>query len=173
MKANSIQDFWKKVNIRGAEKCWEWLGTFINLPGGYGRFVYHRKVYLAHRFCYIISYGAIPPNMYVCHHCDNPSCINPNHLFMGTSSDNALDRSFKGRNPNNSGVLSGKHILTEEQVLEIKRSSETASFLSKKFNTCLSNVYTIRSGKSWRHLVAQQTQTEMEKLKNEIELSGN
>lgn len=90
--------FWKKVDVRGADECWEWQGFVA--PNGYGRF----DGGLAHRFSWVLANGAIPEaNDYspfgylILHKCDNRSCVNPNHLFLGTQQDNIQDQVAKGR----------------------------------------------------------------------------
>ena len=81
--------FWDLVHK--SEDCWEWLGTLY--PGGYGRF---NKKY-SHRVAWELSYGPIPDNLGILHHCDNPRCVRPDHLFLGTQADNNRDRRKKGR----------------------------------------------------------------------------
>jgi len=82
--------------------CIEWLGSTYK-RGGHGRLRYDYVEMLAHRAAYTVWVGDIPTGMCVCHKCDNPLCINPNHLWIGTASENILDRHKKGRtrcNPN-------------------------------------------------------------------------
>jgi predicted DNA-binding protein YlxM (UPF0122 family) len=87
--------FWEKVDIKNDSECWEWKnGKYLN---GYGGFNSNNKHEYAHRIAWELTYGAIPENMCVCHHCDNPSCCNPKHLFIGTMADNMHDRDRKGR----------------------------------------------------------------------------
>lgn len=83
--------FWKKVNRKDENKCWEWLGS--RYPSGYGRL---SKKY-AHRLSFEIINGLIPKGMHVLHTCDNPPCVNPKHLWVGTAGDNMRDRDKKGR----------------------------------------------------------------------------
>jgi len=87
----------KEKCILSSSGCWEW--TAGKNAGGYGRITFKGKVTLAHRLSYQTFCGPIPDGVYVCHHCDNPSCINPDHLWLGTNSDNILDCSKKGRHP--------------------------------------------------------------------------
>lgn len=77
--------------------CWEWSGCRTN--GGYGRFGRSRRLgwILAHRMSWILAHGEIPPDMCVCHKCDNRICVKPDHLFLGTKQDNIKDCITKGR----------------------------------------------------------------------------
>jgi hypothetical protein len=85
--------FWEKVEK--TEGCWRWTGAKYNY--GYGKIRRGGKTILAHRVSWILHKGPIPEGMCVCHHCDNPPCTNPAHLFLGTHQDNAVDRERKGR----------------------------------------------------------------------------
>lgn len=90
-----LDRFWEKVLV--TDQCWWWMPRPIG--SGYGRFVirYHIEE-LAHRFSYQLARGPIPDGLFVCHHCDNPRCVNPAHLFVGTALDNNRDCVRKGRN---------------------------------------------------------------------------
>lgn len=90
---DDIQRFWTKVDTSG--DCWVWKGG--RSPSGYGMFTVKRRNTRAHRVSYMIAHGPIPDGMCVLHRCDNPPCINPKHLFLGTDLDNVRDRDAKGR----------------------------------------------------------------------------
>jgi len=83
--------FWAKVNIKGPNDCWVWKAACT--PSGYGVFGFDgTNAHRAHRVAWKITYGSIPEDMFVCHHCDNKKCVNPVHLFLGSNSINQLDR---------------------------------------------------------------------------------
>lgn len=89
--------FFEQVEIKGPNDCWEGFGT--KNAQGYMIFRVNGSNCLAHRLSYFIHHGTLPENLLVCHKCDNPPCVNPNHLFLGTRGDNARDCSSKGRFP--------------------------------------------------------------------------
>lgn len=94
----SLEDrFWSKVDkSAGPQGCWVWTGSIAT--NGYGLFTVNDRTRRAHRVSFRLFHGYESP-LLVCHHCDNPPCVNPAHLFEGTKSDNGLDMSAKGRSP--------------------------------------------------------------------------
>jgi hypothetical protein len=95
MKSNDIDSFWAKVDIKGLDECWPWKLSKSN--EGYGRFSFGDRCVRAHRFAYQVSHGEIPNGLRVLHTCDNPTCCNPTHLWIGTDNDNCQDKIAKGR----------------------------------------------------------------------------
>ena len=92
---NRDKRFWSKVDQRGPDECWNWKASTTN---GYGVFWTGSKSVGAHRYAYVYKTGRpISSNTLICHHCDNPACCNPNHLFEGTAKDNFDDMVSKGR----------------------------------------------------------------------------
>ncbi len=115
-EAESI--FWS--NVQKSDGCWIWSG---NKDGkGYGRvnFADFKSFSKAHRLAWFLTNGEIPVGMLVCHKCDNPSCVNPNHLFLGTIKDNNLDKVAKGRQKGARGERNFGAILNEKQVEAIR-----------------------------------------------------
>jgi HNH endonuclease len=121
----------------------------------YGRFNQNRKNYSPHRASYETFNGEIPNGYLVLHKCDNPRCINPKHLFLGTHKENTHDMMKKDRMANFKGENNSKAILTENQVLEIRKlhskgmkTKEIANLYNVKYYTCLDVV----NRRNWRHI---------------------
>lgn len=144
--------FWEKVDKDGPyseilkSKCWVWVAGKSKY--GYGYFCPQGKQMIgAHRFSWEQSNGPIPSGLCVLHTCDNPPCVSPYHLFLGTRHDNTDDMVSKQRNAR--GEKSGTAKLTGEQVEEIITSSLNGRALSKKFGVCCAQISRIRRGVEW------------------------
>lgn len=97
--------------------CWTWKG-FAQTPGGRGRMRIKNRTYYAYRVAYALEYGAVPEDLSICHRCDNPACVRPDHLFAGTQADNTADMDAKGRRRNAPRYGGDHHKVTtsDEQV---------------------------------------------------------
>lgn len=149
-----IARFWAKVAITAnRDLCWNWVAG--KEYGGYGMFGIRDIVYRAHRISWILAYGEIPDGLWVLHKCDNPSCVNPNHLFLGTAQDNVDDMLAKGRHPRGSGEKSTYHKLSQEKADLIRERYATGDISMRKlgdeFSVCAQTIQYIVSNKKWRH----------------------
>lgn len=142
--------FNKKIMPVSESGCWLWLGVLHKT--GYG--IYNGKS--VHRFAYVLYKGEIPNGLFVCHSCDVRSCLNPDHLFLGTNQDNMNDMKRKGRAPNNRGSNNPTSKLTEDKVRLIKyylKKGNTCKKIAVQFSVKASTIKAISSGKNWRHVI--------------------
>jgi hypothetical protein len=160
--ADLIERFWKKVEK--TEGCWLWQGA--RTPNGYGKIKVGGRDLSAHRVSWELEYGlresGIPEGMQVCHHCDNRACVRPDHLFLGSQSDNTSDMWEKGRGPetfrtgHGRGEQHGCSRLTEAQVLEARHlyglGEHRLVDLAAKYGVGVSTIHDAVSGKKWKHL---------------------
>jgi len=160
-KTDIKKRFWAKV--AKSDDCWNWIASLDS--NGYGQFVAEEngkiKHYRAHRFSWILHFGEIPKgNGYhgtcVLHKCDNPKCIRPDHLFLGSNSDNIKDMMLKGRHVSAppTGESSPFAKLTNNQVLSIRASDKKRNELAKEYGVHHNTIANIKLGRKWRHLLA-------------------
>jgi hypothetical protein len=165
---SDIQRFWYYVDRSSCDPCWVWTGG--KFRRGYGQFRVARRSVKAHRISYYLGHGIYPKGIYVCHGCDNPSCCNPAHLFLGTAADNAADRNIKGRNNPPAGLRSGRYTkpertargersasakLTADKVAEIRRlyaSGLTQQVIGDKYGVTRESIKQIVTGENWKHV---------------------
>lgn len=147
--------FWSAAVPEPNTGCLLWSGTLAK--DGYGH-LYAKGPTLAHRHAWTISRGPIPTDMDVCHKCDTPSCVNPDHLFLGTHLDNMRDRDRKGRWHQGAIPVGSKHYrakLTEKTVLAIRRGELTGSQreLAERLGVSPCLIGLILAGKRWKHVI--------------------
>ena len=150
IKKPLAERFWAKVDVRGPGECWAFTGS----PGmhGYGVIRDKNKQRRAHRVSYELSKGEIPEGMVVCHSCDNPPCVNPNHLFLGTVQANNRDMDRKGRRNVARGSDRRGSKLTDDLVREIRASHESNRELAARFDLHMNTIYNVRIRRTWRHV---------------------
>lgn len=161
------QRFWEKVDKNGpimppmTTPCWVWTAGFFRIIAHGKHYFYgnltlpgHKSVY-AHRFSWEIAHNQpIPKGIHILHKCDNPPCVNPDHLFIGTPSDNMRDMATKGRTGVKYGEKNWNSKLTRELVEEIrKRYSSTRISqrqLAKEYGVTQTAIFYILKGKNWK-----------------------
>lgn len=118
-----IADFWIRVDVRSDDECWIWKGGKHSKKWKYGRFCVGGNNIRANQFAASFRFGDVPRGLFACHHCDNPSCCNPRHLFVGTYQSNSDDMVEKGRKVSKRGAQRSDSKLTWTQVERIKREA--------------------------------------------------
>ena len=134
--------------------CW----TGDSMAAGYGRFWHNGRTHFAHRLAYALFIDMVPHDMCVCHHNDNPSCVDPNELFLGTDADNLRDMHAKGRGITGEAHWNAK--LTSADVLDIRRRYKGCGIqpstyaLAREYGVGRSVIGGVVNGRTWRHLLA-------------------
>ena len=171
MKETSIETlkrFIDKVDIRSDDECWLWRGS--KFTSGYGQFILNNHLVRAHRVAYFLRHKKLPlyntkgESLVVCHHCDNPPCCNPSHLFLGTHLDNARDSVLKGRRGGQFGKQGPRAILTNIQVWKIRlmlSKKITQEKIAECFGIARRTISDIKTGKSWSHLKKMDKSTQI------------
>jgi hypothetical protein len=145
--------FWHYVPNRPIGSCWIWKGTlgkagYGQLPDENGKLIY------AHRFSFRLHYGFLPDDKLICHRCDNPPCVNPDDLFLGTDADNRIDSAMKNRTVYGERVWNS--VLTSDTVREIislhKTKGISQTLLASKFGVTPSAISNIFIGRTWKRI---------------------
>ena len=155
-----IDRFWGRVDKENSTtfyngtRCWEWAGTVGKK--GYGEICFYDRAEKAHRVSYKLTKGD-PSDLFVCHHCDNRKCVNPDHLFLGTQQDNMDDMVRKGREKYYIGEQAPSHKLTGKQVEEIRKLYNPNNVrccslqgLADRYGVVKTTIWYIVNGKTWR-----------------------
>ena len=146
-------------DILDENKCWEWKGAINYLRGGYGVICNNKKTLKAHRVSYELHYEKSLGNLHCLHKCDNPSCVNPLHLFAGTNLDNVKDKINKGRcyTGHQKGEYNGASKLKDKDVIEIRKLYNTKNYttikLGKMYGVNRSTISYIVNNKTFKHLL--------------------
>lgn len=141
--SSHVSSFWRKVEK--TESCWIWKGA--TQKTGHGRVRINGKLLGTHRVSYFLKHGKINDDLMVCHKCNNPSCVNPDHLYQGDNSDNMIDSVY-------ARTLNFVK-LTPSQVVEIKKRfarGESNKSIARSFGVARSTINCIRLGRTWSHL---------------------
>lgn len=150
--------FWAKVSKADGDSCWGWTGALIST--GYGLISVRGELTLAHRYSYTVNVSPIPDGLHVLHRCDNPKCVRPDHLFLGTNNDNIADRVAKGRGrgprPGLAGEKNRNAKLTADAVRRMRilaASGVSHLAISKQFSVSRTTANRIINRKSWASVV--------------------
>lgn len=156
MRQNTLENikssFWDRAD-KSESGCLNWKGA--HLVSGYGLIRFGGKWELAHRVAWIIKHGSIPKGQGVLHHCDNPYCINPDHLFLGTQSDNNRDRANKGRSKSPIGEKQNFAKLDEDSVRKIRDrygDGYKKSHLARIFKVDHRTIDAVVNRRTWKHV---------------------
>lgn len=165
---NDLKRFVSKIRkLPGDDACWEWIGGRRKKKyDGYGVFSKNNYPHRAHRIAWMLKHGQIPNGLWVLHKCDNPCCVRPSHLFLGTHQDNMDDMARKGRSKGAVNGVKGGHygkfgaahprsILTDDDIRKIRkllRRGFTKKRIAAYFGVCSATISNIYSGLSWSHV---------------------
>jgi hypothetical protein len=151
MTPEIVHDFIRRVDKSG--DCWIWMG--VRDSSGYGKFSYHGKYLRAHRFSWELVNGPIPYGKLIRHACDNPVCVNPSHLLLGTFKENSDDKEVRDRGNHPTGKDHGRAKLNEDAVKEARdlfREGVRISHLASKFRVDNATMLDAVVGKTWKHV---------------------
>lgn len=154
MRPSLEERFWSKVKRAGVDECWEWQAS--RRRRGYGQIgARGRTSAAAHRVAWELTHGPIPDGLWVLHRCDNPPCVNPAHLFLGTAQDNVADMNAKGRANHVRGERARGARLTEDQVRcarALRRAGAGVRALERAFEVSHGAMMQLLNGSTWTHV---------------------
>lgn len=144
----ALPRFWGSISK--SDGCWIWNGHRDG--AGYGVFRANRMAYRASRFMHALTKGDVPADKVVCHTCDNPPCVNPDHLWLGTVADNSRDMVEKGRSSRRIGTANPRCRLTKDQVLAIRADKRRRPAIARQYGVSVTTVHDIWRGRTWSSL---------------------
>lgn len=154
MTPNEIAKFEQNYEKGEHDKCWEWQSWCLNV--GYGGFYMRRgkrHTFMAHRLAWSIANNRdAPDGMLICHHCDNRKCVNPAHLYLGTSQDNNRDTIKRNRGNRTLGENCSWAKLTNQDVLDIRASTESQATIARRYGVDQGHISAIINRKRWIHI---------------------
>lgn len=155
LNAQQIIEFWGKIAITdNPDECWVW--TLSTKDSGHGRVRIDWIEYKPHRIAYFLHTGHDPKELRVCHHCDNPPCCNPKHLYAGTQKNNCEDRERRGRGNQPKGVNNAFAKLNDDKVRELRRKfangEANKTQLAKEYGIACNTVKDIVRRRWWTHV---------------------
>ena len=161
-RSNTEADFWARTAQAG--NCLEWTGRMLppkalGATKGYGLIRWQGRRQVAHRVSWQITHGLIPMGMQVCHHCDNPPCVEPTHLFLGTNADNQEDRRLKNaaarsarRRERSGPVMRKLSIEDARDIRSLLALQQSKKSIARLYSVCPQMILKISRGRSWREL---------------------
>lgn len=146
--------FWEKVDKRSDDECWEWKNCKTHF--GYGKIKVGKQYKPAHRVMWELYYGSVPDGMLVLHKCDNPPCVNPKHLFLGTYLDNVRDMIAKDRVKYVRGEQHGHAKFKDGDIRNIRQLYKDGQYsqykLAEMYNVCTREIRKIVHNELWKHI---------------------
>jgi len=152
-----IDRFWSKISFPSdINSCWIWTASCDK--DGYPFFHMNNKMIKGHRFSYLIHNQDTVTDfdsLYICHTCDNPPCVNPNHLYLGTHQINMNDRGLKNRTHHHIGSANGRSKLNDDIVRQIRLDlqTETVACVAKRYNVGATTIMNVKLGETWSHVL--------------------
>lgn len=144
------------LKVKKTDSCWLWTANKNKIGYGYFWMKVANRQLLAHRVSYELFVGSIPCGLLVCHKCDNPSCVNPNHLFIGTHLDNMNDMFNKNRQStckSRAGIQNGRARLSEDDVIQIRIIKNLKNIeIAAKFGVSPVTIEQIKNRRLWKHI---------------------
>lgn len=151
LKRSPIQqqaDFWYRVEVRSKYECWDWKeGRY---PAGYGFVAANDRTELTHRISAAYRYGTIPNGLLACHHCDNPPCCNPHHLFIGDTQLNAIDCALKGRTYCPIPACSKLSKALADEIRAYVSQVKSTKLAAMKYKVSTQTIRDIIYGRTWK-----------------------